>query len=94
MSGKGRTRSDTEAVGMLEGGLSSPITSVLTADEIQIMIISALGQQEETRSAYGRLLPTGGNVNTENVETASVAESIPKSTNSQFIAYHFYSDKR
>ena len=79
MSGTGRTRSDTAAAGILEIGLSSPATSVLTADEIQTTILNALKQQEENWSASGRLLPPGGTVNLENVETTSVAESIPKS---------------
>ena len=53
MSSIGRTRSDTAAAGILEGGLSSPATSVLTAEDIQTMILSALRQQEENWSASG-----------------------------------------
>ena len=82
MSGIGRTRSDTAAAGNSEGGLSSPATPVLTAKDIQAIIVSALRQQEENWSASGRLLPAGGNVNIENVETISVAESISKSVRS------------
>ena len=92
MSGTGRTRSDTTAAGISEGVVSSPATSVLTAEEIQTMILSALRQQEENWSASGRLLPTGGNVNIENVDTSPAAESSPKSVTFQFVTDPYKSD--
>ena len=83
MSGTGRTRSEMAAAGNSEGDLSSPVIPGLTAEAIQAMISTALTQQEATWSASGRLLPAGGNVNIENVETTLVAESIPKSVHFQ-----------
>ena len=73
MSGTGTIWSDTAAAGITEGGPTSPATSVLTAYEIQTMILSALRLQEENLFASSRLLPSGGNVNVENVETTPLA---------------------
>ena len=92
MSGTGRTRSELAAAGNLEGDLSSPVLQGLTAEAIQAMISTALNQQEATWSASGRLLPAGGNVNIENVETTSVAESPQKSVHFQFVTDPYKSD--
>ena len=60
--------------------------------QTNFLLVSALRQQEENWSASGRFLPTGGIVNIENVETTSVAESIPKSVHFQFVTDPYKSD--